>query len=710
MNLSPIVSKTIPEFVNDDYPLFVQFLKTYYKWLDITQINSIENVVDIDTTLDSFVKYFRKELDVFGIKYQYVDERIYLKYVKQFFLAKGSEAAYWFLFRILFNSDSAIIRPWDSVFIPSNAKWVQDITIFVKVDKGDGNNFKQNKVIIIGEDKKEYQGRVIDAIEIRYNIFELFLDTVLTGNITVGNIVISEDKQIKGRLLSTVTKIVVQSPGRNFNIGEMYDITTNNGYGSKFIVRDVDENGGITKLDLISFGLGYEHEFMQTIYPITKDERIVPYSNIAMLKSSDSEVLYSNDSSGTFNIIESNTQYRLPFSQFYFAEDYGEPGFSNVTEDITPIAIREQFDILRLFNPISFRFDSGDNVSGFSDFGEIVKHNYSADAINYFNDLTYVGNKVGQFSDKLVSEKEVYDAATIFCYTNYMVKYPGYYSDLYDTLGQNIYIQDSYYYQIYSYVTSVDQPFKSYHNLIDNIIHPIGNKVFGNYVPTNNANLSLSIENTLDIIYPGSLFLEPIIVLDNLIFDFSYNILSENSAVATDEYLLIINGLATLPINYVNVTEEYSKTITKYIDDTFEPVEKFDYIRVYKDVALVDDPIAFDYAKRTNDNYALTDSYSVIRTISISITEELIIADGTDSTGNIVTDENLNNGNLVIEEGINIYDTGLVTDSIPIMGNIIRINETLNLIESTNLYYGELYVNQSPPYWDVTYYENERNL
>ena len=61
MNLSPIVSKTIPEFVNDDYPLFVQFLKTYYKWIDNTQINSIENVVDIDNTLESFIQYFRKE-------------------------------------------------------------------------------------------------------------------------------------------------------------------------------------------------------------------------------------------------------------------------------------------------------------------------------------------------------------------------------------------------------------------------------------------------------------------------------------------------------------------------------------------------------------------------------------------------------------------------------------------------------------------------
>ena len=201
MNLSPIVSKTIPEFVNDDYPLFVQFLKTYYKWLDITQISSIENVVDIDTTIDSFVKYFRQELDVFGIKYQYVDERIYLKYVKHFFLAKGSEAAYWFLFRILFNSDSAILRPWDSVFIPSNAKWIQDITIFVRIDKGNGNNLKQNKVIIIGDDDKEYQGRVIDAIEIRYNVFELYLDKILTGNISIGNIVISEDKKTKGRLL-----------------------------------------------------------------------------------------------------------------------------------------------------------------------------------------------------------------------------------------------------------------------------------------------------------------------------------------------------------------------------------------------------------------------------------------------------------------------------------------------------------------------------
>ena len=43
-----------------------------------------------------------------------------------------------------------------------------------------------------------------------------------------------------------------------------------------------------------------------------------------------------------------------------------------------------------------------------------------------------------------------------------------------------------------------------------------------------------------------------------------------------------------------------------------------------------------------------------------------------------------------------------------IRGTILRINETLTMVESTALYYGELYVDQMPQYWDATYYVNEQ--
>ncbi len=690
MNLSPIVSKTIPEFVNDDYPLFVQFLKTYYKWLDITQISSIENVVDIDTTIDSFVKYFRQELDIFGIKYQYVDERIYLKYVKHFFLAKGSEAAYWFLFRILFNSDSAILRPWDSVFIPSNAKWIQDITIFVRIDKGNGNNLKQNKVIIIGDDDKEYQGRVIDAIEIRYNVFELYLDKILTGNISIGNIVISEDKKTKGRLLSTITKVNIQSSGRNFNVGEIYDIVTQNGYGSKFIVREVNENGGITKLELISFGLGYEHQFMQTVYPITVDERILPYYNV-ILSHANIPAVITNENTDLYEITSSNTQFKLPYAITYFAEDYIDPGFEFITEDITPVSITERFDIAQIVNPITFGYNSGDIVNEISDFGEIVKHNYGISPTDYFEDLTYVGNKVGQFDNKVTAEIKEQDAAILFCYTDYLVKYPGYYSDLYDTLGQNLYIQDSYYYQVYSYVTSVNKPLKSYHTLINNIIHPIGNKVFGNYVPTSLANLSLSITNTLDVIYPDSYINDPVIAIDDFSYIFDHT-LATNDVNVNDYYILILNGLATLPTDDVVVDEEDNKSLIKVVNDEYAQTDDFKYTRIYTDSAIASEEIAFEITKIRSDSYVFGDVCGKSRIISITI------EDTVDSS-----DEDF-----LAAEGLLPTDNAIAVDNGIICGTIIRINETLTMIESTALYYGELYVDQMPQYWDATYYVNEQ--
>ena len=701
MNLSPIVSKTIPEFVNDDYPLFVQFLKTYYKWLDETQITSIEDVVDIDTTLDSFVQYFRKELDVFGIKYQYVDERIYLKHVKQFFLAKGSEAAYWFLFRILFNSDSAILRPWDSVFIPSNAKWVQDITILVRIDKGDGNSFKGNNAIIIGDDKKEYPIRIVDVVSIKYNVVELYVGRLLTGNIKVGNIIISENKAVKGRLLPTITKVNVQYPGQKFNVGEIYDIENNNGYGSKFIIREVNEDGGITKVELISFGLGYENEFMQVIYPLTVEERIEPTTNITISGSTMALTKSFTYKSKLHSILESGTIHNGGYvNSSYFSSSY----LDALTVDTTLVPLTTTFNIYEEFQAYKnsatafLKYNSGDTVSEISDSGDIVKHNYGITPTQYFLDLTYVGSKVGQFSDKITSVQKKDDAAILFCYTGFLAKYPGYYSDLYDVLGQSVYIQDSYYYQIYSYVTSVDKPLKQYKSLINNVIHPSGNKLFGNYIPTNLTNYTLGLNSSLQVIFPDSIWTSPVIVSDESYIDLIHN-LSDQTVYAYDGIMSIFNNTATLSENIVRASDEVYQSIGKNFDETIHIGEELSQSRDFNDYLAASDEefaININIDIGTQEFYTLTDTPIIYNTVNMTFADSVIVyypADDLDIVSGLIFNERV-----VATQG---DYTKVIT---------LRFNENMYYNEGIQLYYGELYVNQTPIYWDVEYYENERLL
>lgn len=60
-NTSILVSTQVPEFVREEHPKFITFLEAYYEFLDNTQknqANKIQNISDVDQTLDEFEDYF----------------------------------------------------------------------------------------------------------------------------------------------------------------------------------------------------------------------------------------------------------------------------------------------------------------------------------------------------------------------------------------------------------------------------------------------------------------------------------------------------------------------------------------------------------------------------------------------------------------------------------------------------------------------------
>ena len=78
--VSSIVASQLPEFIRDDYQTFVDFLKAYYEFLESTQQDPI-SLRDLDTTLDTFITYFKSELAT-SLPYSTVDERFLLSKIK----------------------------------------------------------------------------------------------------------------------------------------------------------------------------------------------------------------------------------------------------------------------------------------------------------------------------------------------------------------------------------------------------------------------------------------------------------------------------------------------------------------------------------------------------------------------------------------------------------------------------------------------------
>jgi hypothetical protein len=151
--LKSVVGKQIPEFIRSDYPLFVEFFKAYYEYLQNQKID-VAAIRDVDETFDSFIQYFRKELDVLGTKYPFINERLFLRNSKEWFTSKGAEASYKLLFKMYYGYNAEIKYPWDQVLKASDGEWKQDYSLFVNITSGNASDLVGNHAYIIGSNTK----------------------------------------------------------------------------------------------------------------------------------------------------------------------------------------------------------------------------------------------------------------------------------------------------------------------------------------------------------------------------------------------------------------------------------------------------------------------------------------------------------------------------------------------------------------------------
>ena len=63
---SILLARQIPQYIRQDHPNFVAFVEAYYEYLEqngkaLEFSKNLPSYQDIDTTLDDFVVYFKKE-------------------------------------------------------------------------------------------------------------------------------------------------------------------------------------------------------------------------------------------------------------------------------------------------------------------------------------------------------------------------------------------------------------------------------------------------------------------------------------------------------------------------------------------------------------------------------------------------------------------------------------------------------------------------
>jgi len=274
---STVVKDQVPEFIRDENENFTAFLKAYYEWYEDVYIpqNSIEDIRDVDETIDQFVQYFKSEIMSPIPQAVLSDKRFLAKQIKQLYLTKGTVDSYKFLFRILFNEDSELYFPKVDMLRVSDGKWDEKPILRIEVTQGEPSDLiglTINQAIpVAGGTTLRSSARVENVIQTRIAATQV-TDLVLANESIKGNILAETDDRtyevtattsngsvIRGNVLSILKGFTIKNGGSYYKIGDLVDVS-DSGQNNTTARAEVAEigTGSVDKITIASGGSGYE--------------------------------------------------------------------------------------------------------------------------------------------------------------------------------------------------------------------------------------------------------------------------------------------------------------------------------------------------------------------------------------------------------------------------------------------------------------------
>jgi hypothetical protein len=593
---SSLIPNQVPEFIRADYPTFVAFVEAYYEYLDQQGVD-LKSVRDLDETLDNFIGHFRKELALHLPKEITVDEKFLLQHIKDQYLAKGSEGSFKLLFRLLYNKPVQVQYPNRQMLRASDGRWQQEISMFVKVSLGDPSLIdgklvdviKPNRVIKVLIDRRQYvEIEVRDVVQISTDVYEIFIDRKYFGDIEVGD-QIRYKEIFAGTIVATTSNLEIVQKGTGFNEGQLFELKTGAGVRSIVKITRIDKtNGAILSAQFIKFGIGY------------------------------------------------GTDFTISISS---ARDYTSK-------------LQEQ--LVNLTNIADVTIGSGavtikENTKGFAEQGYINIVDYTT--ATYW-DGTYVGENIREFAAEGLGGLliDIETPAILKIKLGALAKYPGYYSSNDGFISDAMFIQDSRYYQAFSYVLRIDERLDSYTSAVKTMVHPAGTALFGEFDINNEFDISVELESLVKTL--GLSLKESVLISDGLVTFFMEKSLYDSPIITDAPTWIFIKSLA----DTATITDAAALTTGKSFTDSINTPTDSSAILFGK--LLQDSPTILDDIINYQLGKTLTDSQSIVDSPAITTNKYL---------------EDYSYASAYQEEGyvaLNPYEEGNYFEVAPILYNI----------------------------------------
>ena len=262
--ISPFIEAQFPQFYQEEGPYFIAFVKAYYEWLEqnnnvINRARSLMEYRDIDTTLDSFVKYFKNKYINSLPENIVADKKLLIKYILDLYRSKGSEKSYALLFRMLFNEDIELYVPGKYIFKPSDNEWV--LPKYIEVSSSDNlNDFIGKKIysssfnstaIVENYFTKQVGNKLVNVLSLsniqgRFKYGEKILSEQLP-EVTIDNAPV---------IFGSLSSIGIFEGGIDYQVGDILNISGTGSGGLARVVATRSKNGEVT-FNLVDGGSGF---------------------------------------------------------------------------------------------------------------------------------------------------------------------------------------------------------------------------------------------------------------------------------------------------------------------------------------------------------------------------------------------------------------------------------------------------------------------
>jgi hypothetical protein len=589
-----LIKSQLPEFIGNEFPRFVDFLKAYYNFLETDYLFRIESIRDIDLTSSTLLTFLKQE---FASRYPSakIDDRKLISLIRRIYNAKGTLDAIELLFRIFFNEAISITQPNKNILRASDGKWFKLNSIVSRTTYG-SIDFNKDNLLKIENNQGVFYVQVDTAEDIGNGqtrfFYRSFTRVIIEDNQIVDIIDASGNITYRGIAVKSPAKIRVLSGGKYFKLGQVI----------RFPGSEKDTIARVTKLGIDDAVLELEIVEFGGSHPENQTIIVSPFPN--------------KPTGSSYDIVSSVTGYDSPNDKFIYSHLLTVDDF---TDGITETQI------------------------GVSD--ALTEESYF---LENYAELGYVGNQVLSYQSfvnnnnttsvlidpDVTIEKWLESRATLSFTYDYLVSYVGEYKTNDSIISDSeIRLQDNYFYQLFSYVISCSRQIKEYRNAV-NQIHPAGLKLFGEYALTANllAYPEYSVYRTLS---EGQSYIDDSFsVLDQRITEFIKE--SDAELVQTNDNLTgfsIVTNLTELSniidsIDSLISTSEQTDIITptdeifvggqNLLDDSSlidDSLIQINNVKNISDVTAASDDLIFNINSNISENSNITDTGNNLETV-----------------------------------------------------------------------------------------------